>query len=566
MFSVKIKNLIFILAFFVAFFSGQTAAAGEGGGVNFNVDKNFDASEREYVSAVQIKNSSGLYFYVEKNWWDAQTDMKKSEILGKMDILSAEFFGRIYPKLTSVFGQEWKPGVDGDDKITLLFHSMKEGVGGYFRSADEYLKIQIPDSNEKEMLYMPIAEIDNPRLKNFLAHEFVHIISFNQKDRIRGVREDVWLNEMRAEYALTVLGYNDPYEGSNLQKRVKDFLEKSSDSLAEWQESKYDYGVANLFAHYLADHYGINMLSDSLKLKLTGISSINEVLARNGYKENFSQIFTDWTISMIINDCSDNLKYCYLNKNLNGFKINPSLVFLPLSGDSSLSIINVTKNWSVNWQKIIGGNGDLKLKFSSTPGLNFRIPYILFGKDGGYFVKFFEFDDKNEGEVEVKNFSKNYYSLVIIPSLQTKTAGFNGLEFTYPYTITASVVGGQLPEDQAFIEKLLAQIESLKKQIAEIQAKNGGGKSDLCFSLDSNLYFGSADKEEITCLQKFLKSQELEIYPEGLVTGIFGNLTKSAVIRFQEKYKNEILAPVGLEKGTGFVGERTRGKINQILN
>jgi len=67
-------------------------------------------------------------------------------------------------------------------------------------------------------------------------------------------------------------------------------------------------------------------------------------------------------------------------------------------------------------------------------------------------------------------------------------------------------------------------------------------------------------------LQEFLKSQESDIYPEGLVTGNFLQLTQSAVIRFQEKYANEILKPLGLERGTGFLGAMTRAKINEILS
>jgi len=70
---------------------------------------------------------------------------------------------------------------------------------------------------------------------------------------------------------------------------------------------------------------------------------------------------------------------------------------------------------------------------------------------------------------------------------------------------------------------------------------------------------------EVRCLQEFLKNQGAEIYPEGLVTGNFLSLTKAAVIRFQEKYASEILTPLGLERGTGFVGEMTRAKINEIL-
>jgi len=66
-------------------------------------------------------------------------------------------------------------------------------------------------------------------------------------------------------------------------------------------------------------------------------------------------------------------------------------------------------------------------------------------------------------------------------------------------------------------------------------------------------------------LQEFLKEQGKEIYPQGLITGYFGPLTQAAVIRFQERFAEEILEPLGLNSGTGFVGSYTRNKINQLL-
>ena len=51
----------------------------------------------------------------------------------------------------------------------------------------------------------------------------------------------------------------------------------------------------------------------------------------------------------------------------------------------------------------------------------------------------------------------------------------------------------------------------------------------------------------------------------GNETNYFGSLTKSAVIRFQEKYRNDILAPWGFANGTGYVGRTTMEKLNELL-
>ncbi|MCX6723653.1 MAG: hypothetical protein NT155_00570 [Candidatus Staskawiczbacteria bacterium] len=547
--------------------AGNVLAANYGDVANFNVDKNFDASARTQISATLVKTANNIYFYIDKIWWDLQPQAKQAEILADLDNLSLEFDNKIYPTLTSVFGQEWKPGVDGDNRTTVLFEAMNSNEGGYFRTTDEYLKLQLPNSNEREMVYLSLDHFGDSQLKIFLAHEFVHLITFNQKNKIFGIEDDTWLNEARADYASTILGYDDKYDGSNLQRRVSDFIENPSDSLTEWVGSKYDYASVSLFTHYLVDHYGINILIDSLKSKYAGIDSINYALQKVASKDTFKQIFTNWTIASVLNDCSASQRYCYLNQNLKNIRLAPSLNFLPLTGNVSLSVTNVTKSWTGDWLKFIGGNGNLKLDFSSLKGLDFQVPYIVGDSAGSYAVKFLTLDKDEKGEITVDKFGSDYKSLIIIPSLQSDVYKSDDLAPTYPFSYTVSVTGSAPVGDQALIQQLLDRIAALKQEIARIQGqKDAFDSQNFCSQLNENLYFGLADKTSVRCLQEFLKNQGTDIYPEGFVTGNFGNLTRTAVIRFQEKYAGDILIPVGLFKGTGYVGSQTRIKINQILS
>jgi hypothetical protein len=111
---------------------------------------------------------------------------------------------------------------------------------------------------------------------------------------------------------------------------------------------------------------------------------------------------------------------------------------------------------------------------------------------------------------------------------------------------------------------LYAQIEYLQNEIARVQgllaARNSPSIS--CTQLTKNLYYGMTNDPEVKCLQEFLKAQGLF---DGPVTGNFYNLTKTAVIAFQEKYSSEILTPLGLTRGTGIVAGNTRAKINALM-
>ena len=555
------------ILFLIIPFTAEAVSVGER--VDFYVDSQYDLFGREEISAVLEKITNQLYFYVEESWWGKLDEAEQREIGDKLYNLGNEFEREIYPTLTSTFGFEPKPGIDKDEKITVLVHRMIKEAGGYFDSANCYSKFQIPTSNEREMIYLNSRYIDSTRVKSFLAHEFMHLITLNQKDEMREVSEEIWLNEARAEYAPTFLGYDDDFEDSNLQSRVGYFLKYPNNSLTEWQNKSSDYGVLNLFFQYLVDYYGIEILADSLFSNRVGIPSLNYALAKNKFSEDFSQVFTDWTITVLVNDCSLGEKYCYLNPNLETFRITPQINFLPLAGESILAVTNMTSDWAGNWQKLVGGKGTLTLEFDGDDRVTFNVPYVVCEDKEGCSVDFLVLDGNQEGKIVLSEFDEKYTSLTIIPSVQSKISGFDGKESSYYFSFKVST-SEKAEGEEELIEELLAQIEYLQREIARVQAQInailGKDQSQVsCQKIESNLYYGLRSNAQVRCLQEFLKSQGSEIYPEGLVTGNFLALTKAAVIRFQEKYASEILAHWGLTEGTGFVGRTTRAKINEVL-
>ncbi len=575
------KKVLFFLSliFFLGIAFGVSADS-VGESRNFFVDPNYDFYGREQILANLQRIGQKAYFYLDEQWWQDLSYQQKEEVKKAIENLDREFSQKIYPELTLVFGSEWKPGIDGDDLITVLIHPMKGEAGGYFNNGNEYPKLENPRSNEREMVYLNSDYLAGSLEKSFLAHEFVHLITFNQKEKKYGVQEEIWLNEARAEYAPTLLGYDSDYEGSNLQRRVRIFLENPSDSLTEWQGKKDDYGVLNIFTQYLVEQYGKEILGDSLRSPKTGIASLNEALKRRGYSQDFSRIFTDWTIAVLVNDCSLGEKYCYKNYNLNKIQVVPLLNFLPLQGKSTLGVSQAAKNWAGIWLKFIGGQGELKIEFIGDPNNLFRIPYLVKSDDGKYSLNFFQLSNLQRGEILIPGFGKEVNSIIIIPSIQTKTSGFLKEEPLFSFFWSASIISRaeekeefpqylERPVSEMSASEILAKISEIEILLNQLRSKLGQINNPIetyCKQFGENLFYGLKNDNRVKCLQEFLKNQGPEIYPEGLVTGNFFSLTRLAVIRFQEKYVNQILSPWNLTSGTGFVGATTRAKINEILS
>jgi len=563
---LKIISTAVLLSVFPFFINAQSL----GQEVDFNISPLYDSQGRQELTAVLVKTNDKLSFYADRDWWQnlSQTERQSLDVI--FYNLGIEFEGKIYPDLTGTFGPEPRSGIYDDERITVLLHPMIAEAGGYFNSGDLYEKLQYPKSNERKMVYLNSRHINKAEAKAFLAHEFVHLITANQKDLLRNVVEETWLNEARAEYSATFLGYDDVYQGSNLERRTNDFLKEPKTSLTEWLNRKEDYGAVNLFIQYLVDHYGIRILVDSLQSSKVGIESINYALERNNYNEDFSDIFANWAIALLVNDCRLGERYCYSNKNLKDLRVTPIFHYLPRT-ETVMSSYYETTYWGLNWHRFLGGGNNFVLEFDGTDEVVFEIPYLLCNFDNNCSVKFISLDQEQKGEISFPRFNAEHSSLTVLPFIKNKTSGLNGRQETVSFSWSI-IVGARTEEERKaeLRDQLLAQITELKAEVGRLQARLAALMGDVepitCDRFENNLYFGIRGSGEVRCLQEFLKAQGSDIYPEAQVTGNFLSLTQAAVIRFQEKYAEEILNPLNLQRGTGYVGEMTRAKINDLIN
>ena len=112
---------------------------------------------------------------------------------------------------------------------------------------------------------------------------------------------------------------------------------------------------------------------------------------------------------------------------------------------------------------------------------------------------------------------------------------------------------------QELIEKIKEQIQELALQVeslrqAKKEVKETAKEIRETLKLTQQLREGMTG-EDVELLQEILATDP-DVYPEGLVTGYFGSLTKNAVKRFQK------IADI---EQVGVVGPKTLARINELL-
>lgn len=426
-------------------------AAEIGDKINFFVDQTYDSNDRTQVSATLKKISTNAYIFIEDEYLQTFNVNQQTFYMDYINVMARNFDEKTYSALRYVFGSEWNPGIDKDEKITILLTKLKPTAGGYFNERDEYLETEIANSNEREIIYINILQLANPLIDSFIAHEFQHMINWNQKDRMQAIREEIWLNELRSEYAPTVAGFDSEYFNTNLERRVDDFLANPFDSLTEWRGERFDYPSVNIFGHYLAEQFGEDIFLLMIQNNKTGIASVEQALRDKGSNLTFSEVFNNWLIASHLNSSTlQDSRYVYQNPYLRG-----SIHVFPINyGIVSTSVINIMQNikdWAPYWYSFLNRQDsgtiakDLEIEFEgNATGVNFNVIYIINYRSKPIIIGFLPLSGQ-KGVLKIPDFKTDVNSVTIIVSDQFKESGFGNNEPSVPFVLSVATTIFQEP-------------------------------------------------------------------------------------------------------------------------
>ncbi len=254
----------------------------------------------QFVATAQLEyKTPHAYMWV-------QTEPERVRLnANKLRQAADQFEQKIYPINRAFFGNEASPGVDCDEHVHVL-HVTGVGrtVGGYFSSVDGYPREVRSDSNEGQMFIMHAERGYNgsdPGSESYmstLAHEFQHMISFNQTHA-----SSLWLEEGAAQLAERLNGYADTVTS------VYDFAAVPETQLNTWGEgtaggNSAHYGGGYLFWSYLYDRFGEDTAKTLARHPERNPQAFMQVLADEGVTNpdtgkpfTFEELFADFSVA-----------------------------------------------------------------------------------------------------------------------------------------------------------------------------------------------------------------------------------------------------------------------------
>ena len=249
---------------------------------------NVDTDEQFDIYATLEYKTEHVYMWVEEEVYVDRDDL----------VAAAELFEEhTYTTDRAFFGSEWTPGVDNDPHVSILHaRGLGDSVAGYYSSADEFVSAVRDDSNEMEMFYINIenVEVNDDFYNGVLAHEFQHMIHW-YNDR----NEETWMNEGFSELAM----YLNDFDTGGADWA---FAMEPDTQLNSWPEGPgaagANYGAGYLFTSYFLDRFGPDATQALVSHPENSFASVESVLDELGTGLTYEDLFGDWIVANLLDD------------------------------------------------------------------------------------------------------------------------------------------------------------------------------------------------------------------------------------------------------------------------
>ncbi|MCA9987209.1 MAG: immune inhibitor A, partial [Anaerolineales bacterium] len=244
--------------------------------------KDQDAGQNVTVEAQLRYRSAELYM-----WFETGMRVRDDELTEAVNFLEAQ----LLPTHRAFFGEENRPGIDGDPRVHILHLEEIGGIAAaYFNSADGYVQAVNPYSNEREILYISMKSRDLGSDEYFgsVAQEMQHLIHQNTDPN-----EAAWLNEGMSELSLHLNGLEP--------NREADYAAHTDIQLTNLT---YDpdlvsahYAAAFLFTNYFREQYGEAATQALNRDPGDGLQGFDHLLAALGTGLSADDFFKNWLVA-----------------------------------------------------------------------------------------------------------------------------------------------------------------------------------------------------------------------------------------------------------------------------
>ena len=259
----------------------------------------------DQVEAVLVAATEHAYFWVEIG-----LDLDPVEVTAAAQRFENEYYIRI----TNLFGQEWRPGMDNDPRFSILHLSDTGGNElGYFDSADQYPLEISQASNQQEIFYLNMGSLELGEDLYFgtMVHEYQHLIQWWLDPNETG-----WLNEGLSQLAETYVGL-DTVE-------TADYLSNTDIQINTWSYDEEDddavyahYAASYLFSLYLWEQLGDEAIAELARHPANGLAAVRSVL--QGYRPDLTleQLMADFAAAIWLDNPEAGPTYHFRSQRLN---------------------------------------------------------------------------------------------------------------------------------------------------------------------------------------------------------------------------------------------------------